>query len=98
MVPFTFKEDGFYRVLKKDIMETLKTIPTKPNIHSKCIADALFIFYIGLALLAVSLKSYCIGTLCGFVLSWLAIAGHNFFHKKDNFRMYYFDLTMMPSK
>ena len=31
-------------------------------------------------------------------LTWTVIIAHNFFHMKDNFRMYYFDLSMMSSK
>lgn len=34
----------------------------------------------------------------GIFLTWTAIAGHNYFHMRDNFRMYYFDLCMMSSK
>lgn len=34
----------------------------------------------------------------GVFLTWTTIAAHNFFHMRDNFRMYYFDLSMMSSK
>lgn len=34
----------------------------------------------------------------GVFLAWTTIIGHNFFHMRDNFRMYYFDLSLMSSK
>jgi hypothetical protein len=34
----------------------------------------------------------------GIFLTWTTIAGHNYFHMRDNFRMYYFDLSMASSK
>jgi len=34
----------------------------------------------------------------GIFLTWTTIAAHNYFHMRDNFRMYYFDLSMMSSK
>lgn len=34
----------------------------------------------------------------GLFLAWTAITGHNYFHMRDNFRMYYFDLCTMSSK
>lgn len=96
--PFTFKEDGFYRVLKKEISEAIKTVPKQPVDRSKNITDLLFISYIALSLLAVYSTSYALGTAAGLMLCLVSIAAHNFFHQKDNFRMYYFDFTMMQSK
>lgn len=96
--PFTFKEDGFYKVLKKEIVETLKTVPEEPIEKSKYMTDFLFISYIGLCLLAVYFKSFSIGVFAGISLCLVAIAAHNFFHQKDNFRMYYFDFTLMQHK
>lgn len=31
-------------------------------------------------------------------MAWTAVIGHNYFHMRDNFRMYYFDLSLMSSK
>lgn len=96
--PFTFKEDGFYKVLKKEIVSALETVPKKPIERSKYLTDLLLISYIMSALLAVYFKSYSMGVAAGVMLCMVSVAAHNFFHQKDNFRMYYFDLTMMQSK
>lgn len=34
----------------------------------------------------------------GIFLTWTVIAAHNYFHMRDSFRMYYFDLSMLSSK
>ncbi|KAJ8923278.1 hypothetical protein NQ315_001835, partial [Exocentrus adspersus] len=96
--PFTFEEDGFYKTLKKEIYKELSTVPKHPIQRSKYITDALFVTYIFSAVLAVHLKSFSVGALAGIALSMTAIAAHNFFHQKDNFRMYYFDFTFMQSR
>lgn len=96
--PFTFHEDGFYKTLKRNIIEELPNVPKGPIERSKRIADILVISYIALALLAVYQKSYLIGVIAGVLLSLNAIAAHNFFHQKDNFRMLYFDFSFLQSK
>ncbi|KAJ3646729.1 hypothetical protein Zmor_024304 [Zophobas morio] len=93
--PFTFKNDGFYRKLKTNITKKLAEIPKRPADRSKTIADLLVASYIGLALLAVIWKSFTCGMLSGIFLSLTCIAAHNFFHQKDNIRMYYFNFTLM---
>ena len=34
----------------------------------------------------------------GIFLAWTTVIGHNYFHMRDTFRMYYFDLSTMSSK
>lgn len=97
-VPFTFKDDGFYITLKKEVREVLKTLPKRPANRSKYLTDLLFLSYISLACSAIYIQSYMVGALAGVLLSLTTIAAHNFFHQKDNFRMYYFDFSLMPSK
>lgn len=96
--PFTFEEVGFYKTLKKNIYEKLSSLPKRPVQRSKYITDSLFASYIVLAVLSVYLKSFLIGALAGVALSTSAIAAHNFFHQRDNFRMHYFDFTLMLSR
>lgn len=93
--PFTFKEGDFYKTLKKNISAKLKAIPKEPAKRSKKIIDFLLFSYVSLALFAVIFKSFTCGMLSGIFLSLTAIAAHNFFHQKDNFRMYYFNFTLM---
>ncbi|CAH2010246.1 unnamed protein product [Acanthoscelides obtectus] len=96
--PFTFNENGFYNLLKRKIYEKLKTLPKTSSDRSKHITDFLLISYIGFAILAAYFRSFAIGGVAGIVLALTAIAAHNFFHQRDNFRMYYFDFTMMRHK
>lgn len=95
--PFTFEDDGFYRTLKRRIEEALKEVSESTS-HSKIITDFLFISYIALAVSTVVYKSFSLAILAGLALSCCAIASHNFFHQRDNFRMYYFDFSMMSSQ
>lgn len=34
----------------------------------------------------------------GISLGWTAVIGHNYFHMRNSFRMYYFDLSTLSSK
>nr|CAI5867195.1 unnamed protein product [Callosobruchus analis] len=93
--PFTFHENGFYKSLKKKVHKKLKTLPKSLADGSKYMTDLLFASYIGSATLAAYFRSFTIGTIAGISLTLTAVAAHNFFHQRDNFRMYYFDFTML---
>ncbi|EFA08577.1 cytochrome b5-related protein [Tribolium castaneum] len=93
--PFTFKEGDFYKTLKRNIVEKLKYVPNEPAQRSKRITDFLLFAYVSLALLAAVFRSFTFGMFSGIFLSLTAIAAHNFFHQRDNFRMYYFNFTLM---
>ncbi|KAL3272610.1 hypothetical protein HHI36_014078 [Cryptolaemus montrouzieri] len=96
--PFTFHENGFYRTLKKRIRTEVDKVPRKYVIRSEIIADSLFVSYVLSAWLATYTSSFILGLISGIFLSYTSIAAHNFFHQRDNFRMYYFDFTMMSSR
>ncbi|KAJ8937273.1 hypothetical protein NQ318_005671 [Aromia moschata] len=96
--PFTFHENDFYDTLKKKIYKELPNIPKAPAARSKFLADILFFCYLSAALLAAYFKSFTIGTAAGIFLCLTAVAAHNFFHQRDNFRMYYFDFTLLRSR
>ncbi|XP_050298514.1 cytochrome b5-related protein-like [Anthonomus grandis grandis] len=96
--PFTFHEKGFYKTLKGRIIETLDTVPKRPIERTKNLTDLLFVAYVTTFLLAVYYRSFIIGLIAGITLALLAVAAHNFFHQRDNFRRFYFDLCMMSSK
>nr|CAD7405177.1 unnamed protein product [Timema poppensis] len=96
--PYTFKEDGFYRTLKRRVREALGKEP-KPKVNmSKVYADLLLLVALTTAVLATSWGSFGLATLSGLFLCFTVITAHNFFHQKDNFRMYYFDLCLMSSR
>nr|CAD7453415.1 unnamed protein product [Timema tahoe] len=96
--PYTFKEDGFYRTLKKRVREALGKEPEPKVNMSKVYADLLLLVALTTAVLATSCGSFALATLSGLFLCFTVISAHNFFHQKDNFRMYYFDLCLMSSR
>ncbi|XP_015437912.1 PREDICTED: cytochrome b5-related protein-like [Dufourea novaeangliae] len=98
-VPLTFKPDGFFHTFKKRALEALKHVDFhRPSKKSNAIADLLVTTTIILSLAAVFLQSYVVIIPAGIFLAWTAITAHNYFHMRDNFRMYYFDLSTMSSK
>ncbi|XP_058803278.1 cytochrome b5-related protein-like [Phymastichus coffea] len=98
-IPFTFEPNGFYRKFKMRVREALKNVDYhKPSTRSKLIADSLFLLTILSAVTVAVFKSWPLIIISGLFLTWTAVAGHNFFHMRDNFRMWYFDLSLMSSK
>lgn len=49
------------------------------------------------ALLAIWMDSTILQMMAGFLLGMTVVGSHNFFHKRDNFRMYYMDLSPLSS-
>nr|CAD7439931.1 unnamed protein product [Timema bartmani] len=96
--PYTFEEDGFYRTLKKRVREILGNNYSGPSNRSVLIADFFVITTLLLSVLAAHGGDFLLGSLAGVFLCYTAISAHNFFHQKDNFRMYYFDLSLMSSR
>ncbi|KAJ8937274.1 hypothetical protein NQ318_005672 [Aromia moschata] len=93
--PFTFKEDGFYRTLKREIQKTLKTVPKQSSKMSNFLIDALVFFLFLFSTLAVRYHSYGLGLLSGLFLGMVTIASHNYIHRKDNWRMYLWQFSLM---
>jgi hypothetical protein len=50
---------------------------------------------VALSVLAAATGSYSVGALAGFLVALNVVTAHNFLHQKDNFRMYYFNLSFM---
>ncbi|XP_076671851.1 cytochrome b5-related isoform X2 [Andrena cerasifolii] len=98
-VPLTFEPNGFFCTFKKRALEALKDVNFhEPSKKTNLIADFLVTTAILLSLAAVYMQSYLIIIAAGIFLAWTTIIAHNYFHMRDNFRMYYFDLCTMSSK
>ncbi|XP_039313567.1 cytochrome b5-related protein [Solenopsis invicta] len=98
-VPLTFLPDGFYQSFKNRAVEALKDVDFhNPSTTTNLIADFLVTTTFVLSLVAALTHSYITIILAGIFLTWTTIAAHNYFHMRDNFRMYYFDLSMASSK
>ncbi|EZA50497.1 Cytochrome b5-related protein [Ooceraea biroi] len=98
-VPLTFLPDGFYCTFKKRALEALKNVDFhRPSTTTNLIIDSLMIMTFALSLMAATVNSYALIVLASVFLALTTIAAHNYFHMRDNFRMYYFDLSTMSSK
>ncbi|XP_076244702.1 cytochrome b5-related [Calliopsis andreniformis] len=98
-VPLTIEPNGFFKTFKKRAAEALKDVDFhRPSKKTNLIADSVFTTTILLSLAAVSTQSHLIIIPAGIFLAWTAIIAHNYFHMRNNFRMYYFDLSTMSSK
>ncbi|XP_043487730.1 cytochrome b5-related protein isoform X1 [Polistes fuscatus] len=101
-IPLTFEPNGSYRTFKKRALEALKNVDFhRPSLNSNLIADTFFTITVSLCLASVYFQSswkFIVTILAGAFLAWTTIIGHNYFHMRDNFRMYYFDISLMSSK
>lgn len=98
---FTFHEDGFYCTLRSRAWDILKQHGTGPTEDMLAFHDMLlvtFLLWLG-ALMLPQLDVHwgAIAFANGIVLSCLGTAAHNFFHQRDNWRMYCWDLTPYSS-
>ena len=57
------------------------------------IIDGLVLSMLITATLAASYNSYLLGIIPGILLAFITVAGHNYIHRKDTFRIYYFELS-----
>lgn len=57
--------------------------------------DGLLLISTVLLIAAARLHNYAILLLASLFVSWTIIAAHNFFHRRDNFRMYYFNFMLL---
>ncbi|KAL1498215.1 hypothetical protein ABEB36_009049 [Hypothenemus hampei] len=93
--PFTFKENGFYKTLKREVLKVLPTLPSKQSsFRSNLLIDSFLVTLFILATLAAKYWNFFLALLAGHVLAFLSIAAHNYFHRRDNFRMYYFNFSL----
>ncbi|CAG0896195.1 unnamed protein product [Darwinula stevensoni] len=95
--PFTFHPQGFYRTLKRRVGERLgkENGPTwKSRLFQDLLLAAFLLAFLRAAVTGARLWAVVTGT-------WLAfpvIYAHNFFHMRDNARMYAFDLSGFSSR
>lgn len=96
---FTFKETGFYRTVHRRVAEKLKTISTKRGeFTSKVFIDALLFLTLLTAILSVKYSNQWFMLLSSLCMCYTIISAHNFFHRRDNFRMMYFNLSFLNYK
>ncbi|XP_061398766.1 cytochrome b5-related protein-like [Musca vetustissima] len=91
----TFDENGFYRTLKGRVGEHLKDMDYGPRKRTSFYHLTLLMFSLLLALISTRLDYIVVEVLTGLFLVWQAVAAHNYFHQRDNWQMYSFNLTLM---
>lgn len=96
--PFTFNEDGFYSTLKLAVYEELKKIPKEAHKTSERITDGLFLVLLCSSTLASWANNYWVSVLWYMVaavsLAMLTVTCHNFIHRRTNWRMFLFNMSM----
>lgn len=95
--PYTFHEDGFYKTLKRKVQPVLQKIGRGPSWKSVLMQDGFGLAYVFLALACSLLGSYTLAVFAGIALTPVVVCAHNYFHQRDNWRMYYFDLSPYSS-
>ena len=95
--PFTFEENGFYCTLREKALPVIKSVGSGPTKQMNFIADGIFVTFILLSFLSAYTGSLLLAMLSGISVAMMAICAHNYFHQKDNWRMYYFDFAMVSS-
>ncbi|XP_077295248.1 cytochrome b5-related protein-like [Arctopsyche grandis] len=101
--PFTFDENGFYKTLKRRVAEEMKDIPV--DVLSR--KSERIIEMLGVATFACSIAACCMSSnvakivwcmAASLFMVWTVICAHNFTHKKDNWRMYFYNFNFVPSR
>ncbi|KAJ9597574.1 hypothetical protein L9F63_011575, partial [Diploptera punctata] len=93
--PYTFHEDGFYRTLQRRAQVILAGVPHGPDFYSALTADLLALGTVAVSVSALATNSYFLCCLAGLLMAMNVVTAHNFLHQKDNWRMYYFNLSFM---
>lgn len=99
---FTFKPNGFYATLRARAWKIISQHGPGPTSEILMVHDSLLCLFLCSMLLMTSHRSLdqywmlFAGT-SGLLLALLANCAHNFFHQRDNWRMYSFDLTTHSS-
>lgn len=92
---FTFNDDGFFRTLKRKAAAKLENVDKTPIRTSNMISDLVLGLVFTSAILAVKDDNIYLALLSGVFLLWQLVIAHNYFHQKDNWRMFVFNLSLL---
>lgn len=100
--PYTFEPDGFYLTLKKRVHQHLSNKVTRverETAHKRIttVQDRIVFAFFLLLIATAWTESYLVAVLAGAALMLNINCSHNFYHKKDNWRMYCWDLGLLSS-
>ncbi|KAI9023888.1 fatty acid desaturase-domain-containing protein [Hyaloraphidium curvatum] len=94
--PLTFHPRGFFSVFRRRALPVIKAAGDGPKRRSNRIADSFMAAWLlGMAVAGRSkgLAAAASSVASGVVLGLMAIIGHNYYHQRDNWRMYLGDLA-----
>lgn len=77
------------------MVKVVKTLPTQSKKTSNFFIDSLLVLMFTFSVMAAAYWNYILGVISGNLLAMLTIAAHNYFHRRDNIRMYYFQFSLM---
>lgn len=97
---FTFEPNGFYCTLRKHAWDILQVVGRGPTPEILIFHTSLLVVFLLLlcgSVLSDVMNGVWLATAAGVVLALLMMCSHNFYHQKDNWRMYCWDLTPYSS-
>ncbi|KAG5676468.1 hypothetical protein PVAND_006300 [Polypedilum vanderplanki] len=95
---FTYKDDAFFRTLKRRVADLLPELDNKPKKISEIISDLNLSLVFITSILACKDNNIYLALLAGFFLNAQLVIAHNFFHRKDNWRMFCFNLSLFTAR
>lgn len=97
--PMTFRKDGFYCTLRRNAHKALmrRSGGWGPSVSIRILSDFLVLIFVTCFTMCIYRESYVWAVLAGFTLAHCCGMAHNFFHQRDNWRMYAFDLSLLSS-
>ena len=100
--PYTFQEDGFYMTLKKTVHSHLQRNLSAAEKEAgrqrvRNVQDLLVGSFFFLLTLSALTNSYKLAMLAGAILMMNINCAHNFYHQRDSWRMYCWDLGLLSS-
>ncbi|XP_061391271.1 cytochrome b5-related protein-like [Musca vetustissima] len=91
----TLHENGFYRTLKKRVAAEMKHIDQSPKEKTRLYHLLLLSSTLLFVVLSALLPNIVFEVAAALSLAWVSISAHNYFHQRDNWQMYTFNLTLM---
>lgn len=91
----TFDDNGFYKTIKRRVAAKLNNLDHSLVSNSQFYCDFTLASTLLLSIIAARDSNYLLASFASMSLMWLTVITHNFVHKKDNWRMYLLNLSLM---
>ena len=99
--PYTLKPDGFYMTFKRRVWQRLKATDAQLIADGKRraarVQDALLAVFFVLFTLTIVCQSKLVAAVTGTVLFMNINCAHNYYHQRDGWRMFCWDLGLLSS-